>query len=69
MFETVATVSVGAREEIKVEIAEESTNCPICKGAIKKGLKVVRCKKCGDAFHELCAKTAETCPKCEAAIS
>ncbi|MCK5292029.1 MAG: hypothetical protein KAR39_08450 [Thermoplasmata archaeon] len=68
-FETVATVSVGAREEIKVETAEESTNCPICKGAIKKGLKVVRCKKCGDVFHELCAKTAETCPKCEAAIS
>jgi tetratricopeptide (TPR) repeat protein len=68
-FETVATVSVGAREEIKVETAEESTNCPICMGAIKKGLKVVKCKKCGDVFHELCAKTAETCPKCEAAIS
>jgi hypothetical protein len=68
-FETVATVSVGAREEVKVEIAEESTTCPICKGGIKKGLKVVKCKKCGDMFHELCAKTAETCPNCEAAIS
>jgi hypothetical protein len=68
-FETVATVSVGAREEIVVETAEESTTCPICKGAIKKGLKVVKCKSCGDVYHELCAKTAETCPKCEGAIS
>jgi predicted Zn-ribbon and HTH transcriptional regulator len=67
--ETVATVSVGAREEIQVEIAAESTACNICKGTIKKGLKVVKCKKCGDVFHELCARTAETCPKCESAIA
>jgi hypothetical protein len=67
-FETVATVSVGPRAEIHVEVAEESGECPICRGKIKRGLKVVKCKGCGDVFHELCAKTAETCPKCEGLI-
>ena len=68
-FETIATVSVGPREEIHVVTAEETTSCPICRGKIKKGLKVVKCKGCGDVFHELCAKTAEICPRCEALIA
>lgn len=68
-FETVATVGVGTREELKVEIAEESGVCPICRGKIKKGLKVVKCKKCGDIFHELCAQSVDACPKCETLIA
>ncbi len=68
-FETVTTVSVGTREKVQVMEAVESTTCPVCRGNIKKGLKVVKCKGCGDVFHELCARTSQTCPKCDSSIA
>jgi len=68
-FETVTTVDVGARAEMQVETAEGPGVCPVCRGKIKEGLKVVKCKNCGEIFHELCARSVETCPKCDTPVA
>ncbi len=44
-------------------LANLESRCPICKGAIKKGFKVVQCA-CGRDFHELCASRVGRCPVC-----
>ncbi|UCD92255.1 MAG: hypothetical protein JSV43_08580, partial [Methanobacteriota archaeon] len=68
-FETAETISLEKRPDIQVEIADKSGECPVCRGSIKEGLKVVKCKKCGEVLHELCARSAETCPKCNTPLA
>ncbi|MGQ0798288.1 MAG: hypothetical protein ACT4OI_10580 [Methanobacteriota archaeon] len=62
--EMIAQVDVGeAVERPQKLVADLETRCPICKGMIKKGFKVLRCG-CGRDFHELCATRIGRCPVC-----
>ena len=63
--EMIAQVEVAepAQERAKKLVASLESRCPICKGAIKKGFKVVQCG-CGRDFHELCATRVGRCPVC-----
>ena len=63
--ETIAQVEVAEApaERPKKLLADLESRCPICKGAIKKGFKVLQCA-CGRDFHELCASRVGRCPVC-----
>jgi hypothetical protein len=63
--ELIAQVEVAeeAKDRPKKLVAELESRCPICKGMIKKGFKVIRCG-CGRDFHELCASRIGRCPAC-----
>jgi len=63
--EMIAQIEVAedAIERPKRLVADLETRCPICKGMIKKGFKVLRCG-CGRDFHELCASRIGRCPAC-----
>ncbi len=63
--ETIAQVDVAEtlQERPKKLLADLESRCPICKGAIKKGFKVLQCA-CGRDFHELCASRVGRCPVC-----
>ncbi len=63
--EMIAQVEVAEtpQERAKRLVAGLESRCPICKGAIKKGFKVVQCT-CGRDFHELCATRVGRCPVC-----
>lgn len=63
--EMIAQVDVAETpgERAKKLLANLESRCPICKGAIKKGFKVVQCA-CGRDFHELCATRVGRCPVC-----
>ncbi len=63
--ETIAQVEVAEtpQERPKKLLADLESRCPICKGAIKKGFKVLQCA-CGRDFHELCATRVGRCPVC-----
>jgi tetratricopeptide (TPR) repeat protein len=63
--EMIAQVDVAedAIERPRQLVADLETRCPICKGMIKKGFKVLRCG-CGRDFHELCASRIGRCPAC-----
>ena len=62
--EMIAQVEVGeAVERPQKLVADLEIRCPICKGMIKKGFKVLRCG-CGRDFHELCATRIGRCPVC-----
>lgn len=56
-------VAQSAAEKPKKLAANLESRCPICKGVIKKGFKVLRCG-CGRDFHELCASRVGRCPVC-----
>src|SRR5438046_2639584 len=62
MIAQIDVSEVGA-EKAKRLVAALETRCPICKGLIKKGFKVTRCR-CGRDFHELCASRVGRCPVC-----
>ena len=63
--EMIAQVEVAEtpQERARKLVANLESRCPICKGAIKKGFKVVQCA-CGRDFHELCATRVGRCPVC-----
>jgi len=63
--EMIAQVDVAeeARDKPKRLVADLESRCPICKGLIKKGFKVLRCG-CGRDFHDLCASRVGRCPVC-----
>ncbi len=63
--EMIAQVEVaeGVAKRPEKLVADLATRCPICKGMIKKGFKVLRCS-CGRDFHELCATRVGRCPVC-----
>ena len=63
--EMIAQVDVAEtpQERAKKLVANLESRCPICKGAIKKGFKVVQCA-CGRDFHERCASRVGRCPVC-----
>lgn len=63
--EMIAQVEVAedAIERPRKLLADLETRCPICKGMIKRGFKVLRCG-CGRDFHELCASRIGRCPAC-----
>lgn len=63
--EMIAQVEVAqtAAEKPKKLVANLESRCPICKGVIKKGFKVLQCA-CGRDFHELCASRVGRCPVC-----
>ncbi len=63
--ETIAQVEVAEtpQERPRKLVADLESRCPICKGSIKKGFKVVQCA-CGRDFHELCASRVGRCPVC-----
>lgn len=63
--ETIAQVEVAqsAAEKPKKLVASLESRCPICKGQIKTGFKVILCA-CGRDFHELCATRVGRCPVC-----
>ncbi len=63
--ETIAQVDVAEtlQERPRKLVADLESRCPICKGAIKKGFKVLQCA-CGRDFHELCASRVGRCPVC-----
>ncbi len=63
--EMIAQVEVAeaVAERARKLVADLESRCPICKGAIKKGFKVVQCA-CGRDFHELCATRVGRCPVC-----
>ena len=63
--EMIAQVEVAetAAEKAKKLVASLESRCPICKGTIKSGFKVVQCA-CGRDFHELCATRVGRCPVC-----
>ena len=63
--ETIAQVEVAEtpQERPRKLLANLESRCPICKGAIKKGFKVLQCS-CGRDFHELCASRVGRCPVC-----
>ncbi len=56
-------VAQSAAEKPKKLVANLESRCPICKGQIKKGFKVLQCA-CGRDFHELCANRVGRCPVC-----
>ncbi len=56
-------VSEVVQEKPKRLVADLESRCPICKGLIKAGFKVVRCG-CRRDFHELCATRVGRCPIC-----
>ena len=62
--EMIAQVEVGETiDRPKNLVADLETRCPICKGMIKKGFRVLRCA-CGRDFHELCGTRVGRCPVC-----
>ncbi len=63
--ETIAQIDVAEtpQERPRKLVADLESRCPICKGAIKKGFKVLRCA-CGRDVHELCATRVGRCPVC-----
>lgn len=63
--ETIAQVDVAETPQERPQklVANLESRCPICKGAIKKGFKVLQCA-CGRDFHELCASRVGRCPVC-----
>ena len=63
--EMIAQIEVAEtpQERARKLVASLESRCPICKGAIKKGFKVVQCS-CGRDFHELCATRVGRCPVC-----
>ncbi len=63
--ETIAQIDVAETplERPKKLVADLESRCPICKGAIKKGFKVLQCA-CGRDVHELCASRVGRCPVC-----
>ena len=63
--EMIAQVEVAETtpERARKLVADLESRCPICKGSIKKGFKVVRCA-CGRDVHELCATRVGRCPVC-----
>ena len=63
--ETIAQIDVAetSQERPRKLVAELESRCPICKGAIKKGFKVLQCA-CGRDFHDLCASRVGRCPIC-----
>ncbi len=63
--EMIAQVEVAEtpQERAKKLVAGLESRCPICKGAIKKGFRVIQCT-CGRDFHELCATRVGRCPVC-----
>jgi tetratricopeptide (TPR) repeat protein len=63
--ETIAQIDVAEtpQERPKRLVADLESRCPICKGSIKKGFKVLQCA-CGRDFHELCAARVGRCPVC-----
>jgi len=63
--ETIAQIDVAEtpQERPKKLVADLESRCPICKGSIKKGFKVLQCA-CGRDFHELCATRVGRCPVC-----
>jgi len=65
VHEMIAQVDVAeaAVEKPKRLLADLESRCPICKGMIKKGFKVLRCA-CGRDVHELCATRVGRCPVC-----
>ncbi|HEY7589285.1 MAG TPA: hypothetical protein VIB49_11160 [Thermoplasmata archaeon] len=67
--EMIAQVEVAetAGEKPKKLVAGLDSRCPICKGGIKKGFKVVRCA-CGRDVHDLCAARVGRCPVCFRAL-
>ena len=46
---------------------EKVKRCTICLGMMKPNTKVIECK-CGEIFHESCAKRVGNCPNCDAPI-
>ena len=56
-------VAQSATEKPRRLVADLESRCPICKGVIKKGFKVLQCA-CGRDFHELCANRVGRCPVC-----
>ncbi len=63
--EMIAQIDVAEtpQERARKMVADLESRCPICKGSIKKGFKVVQCA-CGRDFHELCATRVGRCPVC-----
>ena len=63
--EMIAQIEVAseAKDKPKKVVADLESRCPICKGMIKKGFKVLKCG-CGRDFHELCASRVGRCPVC-----
>ncbi len=63
--EMIAQVDVAEtpQERARKLIANLESRCPVCKGAIKKGFKVVQCA-CGRDVHEMCASRVGRCPVC-----
>ncbi|MEM3396547.1 MAG: hypothetical protein QW620_01750 [Thermoplasmata archaeon] len=54
-------------EEVKIEfekgVATGNEKCNFCKGKIKAGLAIIKCK-CGAVYHEPCAKRVGKCNAC-----
>ncbi len=67
--EMIAQIEVAqtTQERAKKLVADLESRCPICKGVIKKGFKVIQCA-CGRDFHELCGSRVGRCPVCFRAL-
>lgn len=63
--EMIAQIEVAETpaERAKKLVASLESRCPVCKGSIKKGFKVVQCA-CGRDVHEMCASRVGRCPVC-----
>jgi hypothetical protein len=63
--ETIAQIEVAEtlQDRPRRLQANLESRCPICKGSIKAGFKVVRCM-CGRDLHELCVSRVGRCPVC-----
>ncbi|MGC8912752.1 MAG: hypothetical protein ACP5LE_02295 [Thermoplasmata archaeon] len=80
--ETPSTVQVNAQKmEVEEKPAEQppapgfekgtatgSEKCNFCKGKIKAGLPIIKCK-CGAVYHEPCAKRLGKCSSCQTSFA
>lgn len=55
-------------EGAKEVTAEKREKCAFCNGAIKPGMKMVVCGKCGATYHLPCAKRSGKCKVCGASL-
>ena len=56
------------KPDIRLETASEPKKCSSCMGKIKQGLPVLVCR-CGQTYHEPCAKRAGRCVMCGAVFN
>ena len=72
-FEFGSKQVLKTKEKIEKSTAKEVTaekleKCAFCNGAIKPGMKMVVCGKCGATYHVPCAKRAGKCKVCGASL-